>query len=117
MSRIVNLHLDNQTTFFAEVDEEQEIMSAGGMVVPRDGLVYAAGGEGVSEGVTRTVAGAMESMRPVIGKVLETVRALGPEECQVEFGLKLNGEVGIFVSKGGAEAHIKVTMKWKSAAP
>ncbi|MBF0422704.1 MAG: hypothetical protein HQL73_06905 [Magnetococcales bacterium] len=52
-------------------------------------------------------------MKPVVGKVMETFRALGPEECQVELGLKLNGEVALFVSKGGAEAHIKVTMKRK----
>ena len=102
MSKIVKIRLDEQTTFYAEVEE----MPAGlhrAAVSPSD----------TAKQVAATVTEGLVSLRPVIQKVMETFRDLGPEECQVEFGLKISGEVGIFVSKGGAEAQIKVTMKWK----
>ncbi|MBF0145603.1 MAG: hypothetical protein HQL84_03920 [Magnetococcales bacterium] len=100
MSNIVKVQLDEETTFYAEVEDR-----------PENGLQQAS--PSMTEQVSATVSEGLASMRPVVQKVMETFRDLGPEECQVEFGLKINGEVGIFVSKGGAEAQIKVTMKWK----
>lgn len=36
-----------------------------------------------------------------------------PGQIEIEFGIKIGGETGIpFVSKGAAEATIKVTAKW-----
>ncbi|MBF0174994.1 MAG: hypothetical protein HQL83_16370 [Magnetococcales bacterium] len=100
MSHIVKVQLDEKTTFYAEVEDR-----------PARGLHQAS--PTTTEKLSATVTEGLASMRPVVQKVMETFRDLGPEECQVEFGLKINGEVGIFVSKGGAEAQIKVTMKWK----
>lgn len=113
MSRIIEMRMDDQTTFFAEVEEGVETPPAARAGKRRDGLFLASPQDEVPQRVATSVTNALDAMKPMLGKVKETLHAMGPEEYQVEFGLKLNGEVGIFVSKGGAEAHIKVTMKWK----
>jgi hypothetical protein len=45
--------------------------------------------------------------------VSEWVRARSPDECGVEFGLKLGGETGVIVAKGTAEVNFLVKLTWR----
>ena len=35
-----------------------------------------------------------------------------PDEMDVEFGLKVGGEAGVFVAKSSLEANFKIKLKW-----
>jgi len=67
-------------------------------------------------------ARAAESLEILLAKVTPTVEAVGqwarsaaPDECSVEFGLKIGGEAGIMVAKGTAEVNFVVTLLWRTA--
>lgn len=62
-----------------------------------------------------------EYIMNVCGEVYEKYQGVAasirPERIEIEFGIKISGETGIpFVSKGAAEATIKVTAKWGGGA-
>jgi hypothetical protein len=38
---------------------------------------------------------------------------LAPEEIELEFGVKVSGEVGWFFAKGSGEASMNVTLTWR----
>jgi predicted nucleic acid-binding Zn-ribbon protein len=58
----------------------------------------------------------LDRTRPTIGRLVETLRTLAPDEYEVEFGLKLNAEAGIVVAKTSAEGHFTIKMSWKREA-
>jgi hypothetical protein len=53
--------------------------------------------------------------RLVVSSVKEGLNDIGdPESIALEFGIQLGGETGIpFVTKGSAEANVKVSVTWK----
>ena len=55
----------------------------------------------------------LEKITPTVHAVSEWVRARSPDECGVEFGLKLGGETGVIVAKGTAEVNFLVKLTWK----
>jgi len=58
----------------------------------------------------------MALIRTCAEQVAETVAkvsaAAKPTSVEVEFGIKLNGEVGALIAKTGAEAHLNVKLSW-----
>jgi len=54
-------------------------------------------------------------IRPAAQTIIQKLRALHdpPDEIEVEFGLKLNAQVGAFIAAAGTEANYKVTLTWK----
>jgi hypothetical protein len=47
-------------------------------------------------------------------KAYSKLEAAKPKDFEIEFGVTLAGEVGIpLVSKGSAEAQIKITARWE----
>ena len=56
---------------------------------------------------------ALEAARPGIRAVLESLRALAPDEHVVEFGIKLNAEAGVVVAKTAVEGHFTVRLTWR----
>ena len=46
-------------------------------------------------------------------KEIEQIRTK-PDEAQIEFGVKVNGEGKTMIASGGAEANYKVTLSWKN---
>ncbi len=72
-------------------------------------------GEGVPERARQTFEAALEKVKPLAETVIRKLRALHdpPDEVKVEFGLKLNSEVGAILAAAGAEANYKVTLTWK----
>ena len=79
---------------------------------------------------TRAIAkgGAGSAALKGFDAVADEVKALGeqlyeslsamarqPDETKVEFGLKIGGEADLWLVKGDAEGHIKLTLSWKKA--
>jgi hypothetical protein len=49
--------------------------------------------------------------------VLERARAMGPDEVEVKFGIKVSGTATWLVAKAATEGNFEITMTWKSPAP
>ena len=49
----------------------------------------------------------------LLNAVQEGMTGLAPDKVALEFGLQLGGEAGVpFVTKGTAQANVKVTIEW-----
>ena len=57
----------------------------------------------------------LDQLGPAIGAMVNRVKAMGPDEFTVEFGLMLGAECGVIVAKGSSEVNLKVTLSWKRA--
>lgn len=55
----------------------------------------------------------LDQIRPALAVIAERLKAIGPNELSVEFGLKLAAETGVVVAKGTSEVHFTITMVWK----
>ncbi|MFJ3721829.1 CU044_2847 family protein [Streptomyces sp. NPDC090045] len=58
---------------------------------------------------------ALDQVKPTLARVARTVRELGPDEAEIEFGLKMGGETGVIVAKGTAEVNFAVRLVWHRA--
>jgi hypothetical protein len=60
---------------------------------------------------------ALDSIRAMANVALEKLRDLAerPDELEVEFGVRLNAEVGAVIAKTQAEGHLKVRLAWKAS--
>jgi hypothetical protein len=67
--------------------------------------------------VTQSFDAALERLRPMTRVILAKVRdiAEGPEQIDIEFGLKMTMEAGLIVAHATSEANFKVTLQWKQA--
>ncbi len=82
--------------------------------VPED-LVLASPDPGkVAARAAETLEQLLEKITPTVHAVSQWVRARSPDECGVEFGLKLGGETGVIVAKGSAEVNFVVKLTWKN---
>jgi len=59
---------------------------------------------------------AMAGIGPIAEGILAQTTGLGtaPKEVEVSFGIKLSGKLGAILASTAAEAHIEVTLTWKS---
>jgi hypothetical protein len=57
---------------------------------------------------------AMEQVRAFANATLDKVQALvqPPEQVEVEFGIRLNAEVGAVIARTQAEGHLQVKLTW-----
>ncbi|MBF0400296.1 MAG: hypothetical protein HQL90_05965 [Magnetococcales bacterium] len=117
MGKIVCVQLDENTSFLVESRLEEDSRQPPGHAGERG--LYRAGRDTVAETAARseTVARALEVAAPVVQRVRDAFLAASPDECQLEFGLKLSAGAGTLFTEVGAEAHIKVTLKWQPAKP
>jgi hypothetical protein len=66
----------------------------------------------VIEQVKAAVEPAVQSARAV----LERARAMGPDEVEVKFGIKVSGTATWLVAKAATEGNFEITMTWKSVS-
>ena len=72
---------------------------------------------GSKELISQSFQKGMDLIRTCAEQVTSAVETLSktaqPNEVEVEFGIKLTGEMGALLAKQSTEAHIQVTLKWK----
>jgi Trypsin-co-occurring domain 1 len=103
----------NGTVILVEVEEQR--ISVEGVGAPQGELA------GVDEHIQK-LADFGESLTATCvalhGAMKKATQKVGPNEMQLEFGLKLGGEAGVpFVAKGKAEANFLVRLTWSFAEP
>ncbi|WP_171114591.1 MULTISPECIES: CU044_2847 family protein [Streptomyces] len=69
--------------------------------------------DGVVRRAQTSLHEALARVRPALVQVSQTVRALEPDETEIQFGLKIGGETGVIVAKGTAEVNFAVRVVWK----
>jgi hypothetical protein len=71
--------------------------------------------EGVVNKAGEAFEQALAKVKPIAKAVIAAVSGIaeGISEANVEFGLKLNGRVGIILASGSVETNFKVSLKWK----
>lgn len=64
--------------------------------------------------VKATFEGALIGFRDSAESALRVFRddVLGPDEVEIEFGLKLNAAAGAVLAKASAEGHLTVKLRW-----
>ncbi|HIJ83629.1 MAG TPA: hypothetical protein HPQ00_05405 [Magnetococcales bacterium] len=116
MGRIVEIRLDENSTFFAEVSEDLvERLEGTAGEEKKDPVFRDKRDVRHAHKIATTVNGALSSVKPVVDRVVETFHNSGLSQCQIAFGLKLHDKVGAaFVSEGSSEAHLRVTLQWQN---
>jgi hypothetical protein len=103
MSQIVEFGLEGGGAIAVEVDEQV----SGVVRSARPGEVVGRAGESLEEALDR----AMPAAQALIAKLRDL--ASHPDEIEVQFGLKLSGELGAVLAKTGAEGNFSITLTWK----
>ena len=62
---------------------------------------------------TETLEQTLDKVRPALHSLTQWAKSAEPDECCVEFGLKLGGELGVIVAKGTAEVNFVVKLTWR----
>lgn len=71
------------------------------------------GGTAVAQ-ATESFDHAIGNIVPAAQDLLEKLQGLAPDSAELEFGVKLSGELGGIFAKASGEGHIKVTLTWES---
>jgi hypothetical protein len=66
----------------------------------------------------RSLAGSVDRLLPAIRSIVTRVRQHenAPDKVSVELGVKFAGETGVILTKGTAEATMKIMMNWDRPA-
>lgn len=107
--RLVEFPLDQGGSIVVEVDEPGA--TAGLERAGRPGEIV--------ERASASFGAALEHIKPAAAEIIAKLRSLvdAPDEVAVEFGVKLNGKLGIaVVAATEAEANFKVVMTWRNQA-
>ena len=94
-------------------DGSEVLVAVAPQDVPEDLVLAGADPRQVAARAAETLEQLLEKITPTVRAVSEWVRARSPDECGVEFGLKLGGETGVIVAKGTAEVNFVVKLTWK----
>ena len=54
----------------------------------------------------------MESIRDAALSTFKKFEVIGPENVEIEFGVKLNAAVGAVIARTSAEGHLTVKLRW-----
>ena len=106
MKRLIEFPLEAGGSIVIEVDEPE----------PEGGVVRVARPGEVAEQARETFEAALERLKPASNAIIGKLRSLSdpPDEVSVEFGLKMNAQLGaVVIASAGAEANYKVTLTWK----
>ncbi|WP_374776438.1 hypothetical protein OG756_30430 [Streptomyces sp. NBC_01310] len=63
--------------------------------------------------MSRSLQQALEPVTEAARGTLEQLRTAFPDEITVEFGVDLAVEAGAVITKTGANAHLRVTVRWR----
>jgi hypothetical protein len=102
MNRLVKFPLESGGFVYIEVSEMER---EGGLVKASSGL---------PDEVSETFESALNSLSPIANAIVSRLISVSnpPSEVGVEFGLTLKADAGLVITKVGAEANFKVSLKW-----
>jgi hypothetical protein len=102
---VIALDDDNDSVAVFEVDSR----------LVRADLDLAAGDNGVIARARVSLEEALSQVRPTLAKIVHAVHGSGPDEIEIEFGLKVGGDSNVIIAKGTAEVNFAVRLTWKQA--
>lgn len=77
------------------------------------GVVKAGRGGQLAEQAVQTVEGALAALVPGATAVADKLRAAGPSDVSLTFGIKFTAEAGAVIAKTTGECNFAVTMHWE----
>ncbi|VVJ18365.1 Uncharacterised protein [Amycolatopsis camponoti] len=103
MSELMSFPVDDENSVLVEIDLDQPEI---GPVSRADDLIKSA---------TTSFDGALAHVRAAASIALAKFRDMDvrPDEVQVEFGVKLNTQVGAVIAKTGVDGHLKIKLTWR----
>jgi len=113
MNNIVEFSLKDGTKFYAEASTNTIARPQTSPVSEGENpfLQVGRGVNGITETAVETFEQAINALQPTTTAILESLRSLSPDACEIEFGLKVSVGAFVFISAGG-DANFKVTMTW-----
>lgn len=114
MPELVSFPVDADNAVLVEVEVDDGV--GDGVDGPEIGPASRAGD--LIRSATTSFDGALANVRAAASVTLASFRDMevGPDEIQLEFGLKLNAQAGAVIAKTGVDGHLQVTLTWRRAA-
>ncbi|MGP4115059.1 CU044_2847 family protein [Streptomyces sp. 4N509B] len=104
MGRLLSMALDDGDAAVAVFEVDDDLVGSE--------LEMAASGRGTVARARASLTDALAEVRPTLSKVVQTVRELGPDQVEIEFGLKVGGDTSVIIAKGTAEVNFAVRLTW-----
>jgi hypothetical protein len=95
----------------ASDDEEFLVFEVDGEQLPDD-LVLSADPSESAIRAQQSLTEALKKVEPGLKQLVRLLGRLSAREVEIEFGLKIGGEIGIIISKGMAEVNFTIRMTW-----
>lgn len=107
MNQLVEFPLEEGGSILVEVEvseSEGQIIKAGTRRIEDLPLVAA-----------RSFESALDSIKPIASAIIAKLNGIKnpPDEIAVEFGLSMKADANAVLTKVGADANLKVNLKWK----
>ncbi|MEO3814135.1 CU044_2847 family protein [Sphaerisporangium sp. B11E5] len=103
MSELLRVPLEGGGYFLAETSAD----GVGPERAARPGKIVSAGIASLEE--------ALQPVRDAARATLATFRGTGPDEVEIEFGVKITAEAGAVIARTGVEGHLVVKLIWREA--
>jgi hypothetical protein len=62
---------------------------------------------------SRSLEGILDELTPALRVVFDRLARTGPDEVQIQFGLKLGTEANLIIARGTSSVHFDVTLHWR----
>lgn len=102
--KLVMAHLDSGETLLFEVEEIDDygVTAVSIGVDPETGMI--------------DLGKALTGVRRAAAQVLDAVRSISvpPDNCEIQFGVKLSGSLGAIIAKASTEANFTIKLTWKA---
>lgn len=100
---------------YAEICVGDDVIKIEIDTTPKQGEVEAVRPREIAEHAQDAFDQAMHAAQASAEKFIQMVKNLSqkPSKVEIEFGLKLDAEVGAMVAKASTDAHYKVTLSWE----
>ncbi|MCL2652638.1 MAG: hypothetical protein FWD63_02465 [Propionibacteriaceae bacterium] len=99
MANLLQIETEHGETVVFEVDDTEPgpVGLAPGEVIPK---------------LDAKLEDILAGIRPAAAKVVDVFKDLGPDTCQIQFGITITAAAGAVIAKAGGSANITVTLTW-----
>jgi hypothetical protein len=109
MGELLHFVIDDETTIAVEVDYDD---------LPGFQPAAAGGNRDAGAWATETFTAAISRARRAAEVTMEQFKSMltGPEEIEIELGIRLSAESGAVLAKAATEGHIQLRLTWRKMA-